>query len=421
MTMNLLENPTLKRLADNFLSLFVLQFINYLLPLILIPYLIRVLGVDGFGIYSFILAIMLYGLHMSDYGFELSATYHIARNKEHKDKINTIISAVFSIKIMIALFYLVLITLGSLFIDKLQEYQNLLFLSYGMIIGQLFFPVWFFQGMEKMRYIMYLNGISKLLFVLSILIFVQESSDLYLALFLNALSSLILGALSLYVLIYKFQIKFKIQKWVKIVYYLKDGWYLFTSKFAVQLYTTFNMILLGFFASPMVVGYYAIAVKIIEALGGLLEPLTRAVYPYLINVQKHSSDTFFKRNQQLSIVILLVMLPVSLLLIYFSEFILELLTGKEAMPLNIEILQTFALTLIVYLYGSQFTNMLVTLKKTKILNLIVFSTAGLNLFFAPIVLYFFGVIGMVWLMVVLVFILTLSKGFFLLKYSKQED
>lgn len=419
--MNLRENPTLKRLSDNFLSLFFLQFINYLLPLILIPYLIRILGVDGFGIYSFILAIMIYGLHMSDYGFELSATYHITRNQKHKQKINTIVSSVFSIKIMIAMFYLLLISIGSLFIDKLQEYQTLLFLSYGVILGQLFFPVWFFQGMEKMRYIMYLNGFSKLLLVLSILIFVQERSDLYLALFLNALSSLILGAFSLYVLIYKFQIKFKIQKWVKIVYYLKDGWYLFTSKFAVQLYTRFNMILLGFFASPTVVGYYAIAVKIIEALGGLLEPLTRAVYPYLINVQKHSNKTFFKRNQQLSLFILAVMLPVSCLLIYFSAFVLELLTGQEAVALNVEILQTFSLTLIVYLYGSQFTNMLVTLKKTKVLNLIVFSTAGLNLVFAPIALYFYGVIGLVWLIVVLVFFLTLTKGFFLLKYSKQED
>lgn len=414
--MNLLENPTLKRLADNFLSLFILQFINYLLPLILIPYLIRILGVDGFGIYSFILAIMLYGVQMSDYGFELSATYHIARNRERKEKINSIVSSVFTIKIIIALFYLILITFASFFVEKLQNYQALLFLAYGVIVGQLFFPVWFFQGMEKMRYIMYLNGFSRLLFVLSILIFVQESSDLYLALLLNGLSTLILGGLSLYVLITKFDIKFKVQKWVKVIYYLKNGWYLFTSKFAVQLYTTFNMILLGFFASPTVVGYYAIAVKIIEALGGLLEPLTRAVYPYLVNVQKSSNDTFLKRNQQLSMVILAVMIPVSLLLIYFSELILALITGKEVMPLNVEILQTFAITLVVYLYGSQFTNMLVTLKKTKLLNLIVFTTAGLNLLFAPIALYFYGVIGMVWVMVILVFFLTLSKGFFLMKH-----
>lgn len=417
--MSLLENPTLKRLADNFVSLFVLQFINYLLPLILIPYLIRILGIDGFGVYSFVLAIMLYGVQMSDYGFELSATYHIARNKAHKAKVNNIVSSVLTIKILIALVYLLLITCASFFVAKLQEYQGLLFLAYGVIVGQLFFPVWFFQGMEKMRYIMYLNGFSRLLFVLAILMFVQEPSDLYLALFLNALSSLILGGLSLYVLFYKFDIKFKVQKWVKIVYYLKDGWYLFTSKFAVQLYTTFNMILLGFFASPTVVGYYAIAVKIIEALGGLLEPLTRAVYPYLINVQKSSNNAFLKRNKQLALVILLVMIPVSLLLIYFSEWILVLITGKEVTPLNVEILQTFAITLMVYLYGSQFTNMLVTLKQTKLLNLIVFTTAGLNLFLAPIALYFYGVIGMVWIMVFLVFFLTLSKGFFLMKHFQK--
>jgi len=92
------QNTTLKRLSDNFVSLVVLQFINYLLPLFLIPYLIRILGIEGFGIYSFVLAIIMYGVQMSDYGFELSATYHISLNRDNQEKINEIFSSVLSIK-----------------------------------------------------------------------------------------------------------------------------------------------------------------------------------------------------------------------------------------------------------------------------------------------------------------------------------
>jgi len=416
--MQITNNPTVKRLADNFISLVVLQFINYLLPLILIPYLIRVLGVEGFGIYSYLLAIMMYGIHMSDYGFELSATYHITRNRHRKSKVNQIVSSVFTIKILIALLYLLLITIASFFIEKLQNYQELLFIGYGILIGQLFFPVWFFQGMERMRYIMYLNGFAKLVFVMSIFLLVTDASELYLVLVLYGVSHFILGGLSLYILLKKFNIHFTLQKWRSVLFYLKDGWYVFTSKFAVQLYTTVNIIILGFFASPLVLGYYAVSTKIIHALGNLLDPLTRAVYPYLVNVQQHSTDNFVKRNQQLALVILLIMLPVAFLVGYFAEEILRLIIGQDVAPLNVQILQVFAISLVVYLYGSQFTNMLVTIKETKFLNLIVFITAGINLVFAPILLYLYGVMGMVWLSVGLAFFLTLSKGYFLIRYFK---
>ncbi|HHD75414.1 MAG TPA: hypothetical protein ENK82_06015 [Campylobacterales bacterium] len=413
------HNSTLKRLTDNFVSLVVLQFINYLLPLILIPYLIRILGMEGFGLYSYLLAIMMYGIHISDYGFELSATYHITRNRHRKRKIDQIVSSVLSIKVLIALLYLLLITVASFFIEKLQSHQNLLFIAYGILLGQLFFPVWFFQGMEKMRYILYLNGFTKLIFVMSLFLLVTQKDELYLLLLLYTISHFILGGLSLYILIKRFNIQLSFQRWQSILFYLKDGWYIFTSKFAVQLYTTVNIIILGFFASPLILGYYAVSTKIIHALGNLLEPLTRAVYPYLVNVQQHSSDTFLKRNQQLALVIFVIMLPFSCLVGYFAEEILTLIIGDKVAPLNVEILQLFSISLIVYLYGSQFTNMLVTLQETKFLNLIVFITAGINLVFAPLFLYFYGVMGMVSLSVGLAFFLTLSKGYFLIRYFKK--
>jgi PST family polysaccharide transporter len=414
-----MRNRTLKRLGDNFLSLLVLQFINYLLPLFLIPYLIRILGIEGFGIYSFILAIIMYGVQMSDYGFELSATYHISLHQNNPDKINEIFSSVLIIKLLIALFYLIFLTLLTYLIDKLFLYQELIFLTFGMLLGHILSPLWFFQGVEKMRYIMYLNGISKLFFTLAVFLVVKEDSDLYLLILLNTVITLIIGISSLYLAIKKFNIRVSFQSWNRLLFYLKEGWYIFTSKFAVEFYTTVNMILLGFFASPLIVGYYAVSVKIIHAIGSLLDPLTRTVYPYLVKVYKHSNKTYMARNRALSVVIFIIMTPIALLVGYFSDSILEIITGKEVMPLNIEILKLFSVTLIVYLYGSQFTNMLVTIKKTKILNKILFMTAGVNLLFAPLLLYFYGVMGMVLLSVFLAFFLTFSKGYYVFFYHNK--
>ena len=407
------EQSTFQRLSDNFVSLVVLQFINYLLPLFLIPYLIRILGIEGFGIYSFVLAIIMYGVQMSDYGFELSATYHISLHRNNSQKINEIFSSVLTIKLLIASFYLVSLILFTFFIDKLFQYQELIFLSFGVLLGHLLFPLWFFQGMEKMRYIMYLNGFSKLIFVLSIFLFVKEESDLYLLLLLNSITTIFIGVVALYVAVKQFNLNFTIQPLERLLYYLKDGWYIFTSKFAVEFYTSANIIILGFFATPLVIGYYAVSIKIIHALGSLLDPLTRTVYPYLVKLHQHSNENFVTRNQQLSLVIFLIMFPVALLVGYYSELILEIITGKEVMPLNIEILQVFSISLMVYLYGSQFTNMLVTIKETKFLNYILFLTAGINVIFAPILIYFYGVMGMVWLSVSIAFFLTIGKGYYI--------
>ena len=407
------ELTTLQRLSDNFVSLVILQFINYLLPLFLIPYLIHVLGIEGFGIYSFIFAIMMYGVQMSDYGFELSATYHISLHREDKNKVNEIFSSVLSIKLLIALVYLSVLTLLIFFVDKLFLYKELLFLSFGMIFGHLMFPLWFFQGIEKMRYIMYLNSFSKLLFFSSVFIFVTKESDLYLLMIFNSISTLIIGFIALYVALSKFNIKLSFQPLSRLLYYLKDGWYIFTSKFAVEFYTTANIIILGFFATPLVIGYYAVSIKIIHALGSLLDPLTRTVYPYLVNLYQNSNENFITRNKQLAGVIFLIMFPVALLVGYFSDSILAIITGKEVDALNIEILQVFSLSLMVYLYGSQFTNMLVTIKETKFLNQILFLTAGINVLFAPIFVHFYGVMGMVWLSVSIAFFLTIGKGYYL--------
>ena len=415
------EQSTLKRLSENFISLVTLQFINIVLPLLLIPYLIRVLGIEGFGIYSFVLAIVLYGVKLSDYGFVLSATYHISINQTNKQKKDEVFSSVLTIKLLIVLAYIVLLTPLIFLVDKLYEYKEFIFLSYGVLFGSLMFPVWFFQGMEKMKYIMYLNSFLKFFFVVSVFIFVKESSDLYLLFLLNSIAIFTTGVMALYVAITKFNINLSWQPLSRIYFYLKDGWYIFTSKIAVEFYTTVNIIILGFFVSPLIVGYYAIAEKIIHAIGGLLDPLTRTVYPYLVNVYQDSSDSFIRRNRQLALVIFIIMFPVSLIVMFFAEPILSLITGGNAAELSIKALEILSLALMVYLYGSQFTNILVTIKETKFLNKVLISSALTNTILAPILIYFYGVIGLVWLNVFILFFMVIIKGHYIMNFKEAKS
>ena len=411
---------TLQRLGDNFVSLVILQVVNSVLPLFLIPYLLYTIGIEKFGIFSFVMAIIMYGVKMSDYGFDLSATYHISLHRDSISKVSEIFSSVLSIKFLIAIAYIIALTILLFFIDKLYIYKELIFISFGVLFGYLFNPIWLFQGMERMRYIMYLNGLSKLIFFILVFIFVKSESDLYWLVVLKSLSTLIIGVVGIFVAIKNFNLKFSFQPKSRLLFYLKDSWYIFTSKFAVEFYTTLNIVILGFFVTPLVLGYYAVSVKIIHAIGNLLEPLTRTVYPYLVKLYKESVKEYIKRNIQLAIVIFLIMLPITFGVWYFAEDILRIITGKEVAQLNIDILQLFSISLIVYLYGTQFTNILVTIKEAKVLNKILFLSAGINIVFSPILVYFFGVMGMVSLSVFIAFFMMALKAYYLFDFFGKE-
>jgi len=409
------SSSTIKRLSDNFISLLSLQVINYLLPLILIPYLIQALGMEGFGIYSFVFAIATYGVKFSDYGFDLSATYHISIHKEHPQKVNEIFSSVLTIKLGLAMLFLLLLTLAIFSFEKLYQYREMLFLSYGMIIGNIFLPLWYFQGIEKMRFIMYLNGLLKLSLFLLIVLFIKEPTDIKLLMLLHTISAITIGFLGLYLAIKQFNVRLVPVNREQILFYLKDGWYIFTSKIAVEFYSTSSTIIAGFFVSPLILGYYALSVKIMAAVGNLFDPITRVAYPYLVGVYANSNEDFIQRNKQLAIVILIIMLPVSLLLFIFAPEIIEIITGETATDLNIYLLKVSALALIVFPYGSQFTNILVTIKETKTLNNILFTAALLNILLAPILLHLYGIVGMIWLNVFIAYFLIFTKGYYIYK------
>ena len=404
---------TLQRLGYNFLSLVVLQGINYLVPLITIPYLVRVMGIDQFGLLSFVMAVTLYGVMVTDYGFDLSATKLVSIHRHEPRKLNEIFSAVLIIKGALAILYMLIITLLTFFVEKFSSVAPLFWIAYLIVIGQVLFPVWFFQGIEEMRYITIMNAFSKLFFIVMILVFVKGREDIDLVLWFNGTGTLIAGLWALFLVLRRYGIRLQRVSYEKLWHYLVDGWYIFTSRIAVELYSSANIIILGFFASNAVVGYYAIVEKIIHAMGNVLEPLTRAVYPYLAKLYRDSSELFYKRNVQLSLLIVAMMLPVTLGTAYFAQEILQIIIGHPPRPEVVHMLQLASVVLVGYLYGSQFTNMLVTIGETKVLNAIVMIAGVLNIILAPLVLYLGGgAMGLIWILILVDFFIAITKGYF---------
>ncbi len=416
------NQSTVRRLMDNFLSLTALQGINMLIPLITFPYLVRVLGVDQFGVFSFIMAVMLYAEIITDYGFNLSGTKHISVHSANQDKINEIFSSVIMIKALMAgLFFLFLLLLIAT-VDKFSQNGSLYVYAYGLIVGQVLFPVWFFQGIEKMRYITILNALSKIIFAGAIFLFVKSAEDLYLVFLFYSLGSLIAGAWAFQIAIHKFDVKFSLQPIKTYIYYLKDAWYIFTSRVGVQLYQSVNIIILGFFASNAIVGYYSIVEKIVRAGGSIIASLPQAIYPYMAKLYKESIPTFYKRNTQVSFALLAIMIPLAALVYYFAPEILSVFTGGKPDAVIVTLLRILTPLLAITVFATHFTNILVVLDESKLLNNIIIIAGLLNLVLVYPVIHFWGVVGLAWLNLFIIGGAIIgTKGYYIFFRFRQRD
>ena len=154
---NLFLNENNRNLFRNFFYLSALNVANFILPFLTFPYLVRVIGIDNFGLLAFATSIATYFIIITDYGFNLTATRHISINRGDSLMINKIVSSVFIIKAMLFAVSLVVFVFLIMLIPKLYQNWQIFLFTFGTVAGQFLFPVWFFQGIEKMKVISILN------------------------------------------------------------------------------------------------------------------------------------------------------------------------------------------------------------------------------------------------------------------------
>jgi PST family polysaccharide transporter len=310
------------RLLSNVMSLASLQMVNLILPLITLPYLIRVLSTENFGLIMFSQSFILYFAIFVDYGFSYSATRSISINRDNKEKVTEIFSIVMQIKIIFVSISLVVLLIIVHNFEKFYINKELYYLSFLYVVGQAMFPVWYFQGQENMKYVTYLNIVAKVIFTIFIFIIVQKSSDYIYVPLLNGLGFIVASILALWLIFTKYNEKFKFYSFNKMLFYFKDSSDFFLSRVSVSVYTSSNAFILGLFTNNVTVGYYAIAEKIYMALRSLYAPISTALYPY---ISKQKNIKLFKKIFYFSIFInLLIVITLWVL----SPWIIELLSGK---------------------------------------------------------------------------------------------
>jgi PST family polysaccharide transporter len=326
------SSPARKRLVENFVSLATLQGLNYILPLITLPYLVRVLGPEKYGLVSFAQAFIAYFGIITDYGFNLSATREISVQRENPEKISQIFSSVITIKAVLLVVSFFIMSAVVFTFQKFRQEWLLYYLSFGTVLGQVVFPVWFFQGMERMKYITYINIITKTIFTVLIFVFVHKMSDYILIPLLTSLGAVISGSLSFLIIFKNFGVHFQIPAWISVKHQLKEGWHIFISTVAISLYTVSNTFILGLFTNNTIVGYYSGAEKIIRAVQGMTGTAFQTIYPYISKLASESKQKAILFIRKITFLLGGASLILSLIIFILAPVIVRVLLGNQYAP-----------------------------------------------------------------------------------------
>ncbi|MBV9406790.1 MAG: flippase [Acidobacteriaceae bacterium] len=384
-------------LMQNALALWCVQGLRKTLPLILLPYLARVLGPSGWGLVavfqSFAASIVLF----IEFGFGLSGTREVARSRNSKAHLSELFAGVVGAQAVLGICVAASIACVRFWVPVLNKNPLLVCIAVVIALAEGCNPTWFFVGVERMGIIAALEISSKTVATLLIFAFVRSANDVWLALALQGSAPVLSLTVSL-CLIYR-NVPFRLPSKRLVKKALSAAWSMFLIRSAQSLYTMGNAFLLGMFAGPTIAGYFAGPEKISRALSGLFNPIRETLYPRLSKLI-HASPLQAARLARLGLIITSTGgLVIGLTIFFSAPLIIRILLGQQfgqAVP----VLRVFSiLPPLIAITQSIGVQWLLPLGKERLIGRIVLLAGVLNLFLAMLLVPRFAEIGMAWAVV----------------------
>jgi PST family polysaccharide transporter len=202
--------------------------------------------------------------------------------------------------------------------------------SFGAVVGNTIFPLWFFQGTEKMKHIADLNIIGGITLALFIFFFVKGPQDYLMVPLANSSVFLITGLLGQYIVLRRFRVSFKFPGYENVRRQLAAGWDIFISIAAVNAYTTTRVFILGLLTNNTVTGLYSAAERVANFCQTFpLASFSQAIFPRLSKIFHKNKVKAFKimqRMQQITVNISLICLPLAFI---FAHLIVRAVCGGD--------------------------------------------------------------------------------------------
>lgn len=380
-------NGILKQLPVlNISILLVVYFARLMAPLVALPLLAQRLTGDGYGQFMFTLSLAIWLALFVEYGFNISSTRDIAAGAQEA-VLREIVKGTQSAR---ALVFLAGIPLYALVVGltPMLGPRNIHWALAAYLVAFLngAIPLYYFQGKERLRMVGYLELAAAGVFLGGVYLCVRSPADAFVAVLVYATSRFMV-----------FMILTRLMArdcgWATVAkpdmavgyQYLRRGLHLFIFQAAVSVYTSFNTVLLGFFASASEVGIYATAERIIRAVVGVMGQVSFALFPRLAAL-RNGREALASRLRLIVLVAMVAIATLSALIIsQAAPYLSQVLLHRQDVLL-IDFIRTLVYALpaiaVSNVLGFQF---LILEHKERLFNGLILTTAVLSLVAALVV------------------------------------
>ncbi len=379
------KNKDARTVAGNIMWLSALQVAGYVFPLITMPYLARVIGVEGFGKIAFASAIMVWIQTIVDWGFNLTATRDVAQNRDNPQKVSETFSNVLWARVLLMLVGFVFLLVLTVTIPKFRANTAIILITFLMVPGHILFPDWFFQAIEKMRFTTIFNVVMKLLFTILVFVFIKQPEDYILQPLFTSLGYIVCGGVSLYLIVCKWGVRICRPNIKNIYLTIKNSTDVFINNLAPNLYNSLSVVLLGFFGGGSANGIYDGGNKFATFATSLTKIISRSFYPFLSR-KPHKHNVFVA-------IILSATILLSLILFITAPWLVRVMLSPE-FSASAVVLRILAISLIFDTLSTAYgTCYLIVHNRAKILRQLTLICSVIGFIIAIPLVYYYTYIG----------------------------
>lgn len=270
------------KIIKNFSSLFLVQVANVLLPLLSIPYIVRIIGPEKFGLINYSGAIIGYFVLIINYSFNLTASKSISQNNKDSKIINKIFNEVFGCQILLWTLCFFVFLICIFLVPVFHQNNKVFIVTFLITISCVLTPDWIYQGMGDLHRQAFFNLISKLILTGLMFVLIKQPSDFFWQPLALSISQIFVSFTSLNYALFKYKLKIVLPKLSSLINVLNECKSIFFSSIIISLYTTTNIVILGSLSTELEVGYFSAAQKFIILTQSLfLIPLTTSLFPFI--------------------------------------------------------------------------------------------------------------------------------------------
>lgn len=313
-------------IKKNFIYSSILTTANYIFPLIVYPYVSRVLGVTKIGACNFVDSIIQYFTLLSMFGITSIGIREVAKAKNDTTKLNIVYNNIFWTNAIFTIVSVIILLCVIIFVQDLFEYRKLLYIGVLKVISNFFLIDWLFRGLEEFKYITIRTLLVKCLYVVAIFLFINDEAD-YTTYYL--LTVLMITINSILNQTYSRRFVHLSLRNIKLSTYIYPIITMGLYAVMTSMYTTFNTAYLGFVAGDKEVGFYSTAHTLYGALLALFAAFTNVMLPRMSSlVSEGNLDRFKYLLNKSSNILFSYSIPFVFLFIVFAPEIIKIYAGS---------------------------------------------------------------------------------------------